>query len=266
MNLKGENMFYRSLFIDSSDVYEIKKWNQVGILDGVTTNQYIFLKEKINHKKVKTVIKNICEEMKDKPVSVELTNSTLPKEKLLEEAIQWNKLAKNIVIKVPLIPDTTKSLWVISQLIEKDIAINVTLLMTFEQLILSALAIRKSKKISFVSLFWGRTQEDHAKYRSRSDFMASFPKVGSESEVNSTATHIVEETASFIKEGKYENVKIITGSIRTASMVGEAFAAGSNIVTVTPEVLHAMTFSQRTKETLKQFDDAWKQLHQPHSS
>lgn len=266
MNLTQKNMFNRSLFIDSSDLYEIKKWNQLGIIDGVTTNQYIFLKEKINPKKIKSVIQSICEEMEDKPVSVELTNSILPKEKLLEEAKQWNKLAENIVIKVPLIPDTTKGLWVVRQLINNNIAINITLLMTFEQLLLSVLASRNSKKESFVSLFWGRTQEDHAKYRSRSDFMASFPKVGMESIVNSSASNIVTATARFIKEGKYENVKIITGSIRTASMVGEAFDAGSHIVTVTPEVLRAMTFSQRTKETLQQFDDAWKQLHQTHSS
>jgi len=50
------------------------------------------------------------------------------------------------------------------------------------------------------------------------------------------------------------------GSIRTATMVGESFAAGGNIVTITPEILMSMLFSQRTKETIEQFDSDWKKL------
>lgn len=254
-------MFNRSLFIDSSNITEIRKWHRLGIIDGVTTNQYIFQKEKVNPKKIKSLIKTICEEMKGKPVSVELTDSSLSQEKLFDEAKRWSEIAENIVIKVPLIPHTIKSFWIINQLLRHEIAVNITLLMTFEQLTLATLAARNSKKTSFVSLFWGRTEEDHVKYRSRSDFMASFPKVGLESAINSTASNIVAATAQFIKEGNYGKVRIITGSIRTASMVGEAFAAGSHIVTATPDVLLAMTFSQRTIETLEQFDQAWKQIH-----
>ena len=43
-------------------------------------------------------------------------------------------------------------------------------------------------------------------------------------------------------------------------MVGEAFAAGTDIVTIVPDILQAMFYSQRTVETIKQFDEAWEQL------
>lgn len=250
----------RALFVDSSNIEEIKKWNATEIIDGVTTNQYIFLKDGIAKKDIRKVIKAICREMKGKPVSVELSDSTAPAVVMVDEARRLNDLASNIVIKVPLIPDTIKSFLVIQKLIKLNIAVNVTLMMTFEQLITAILAVRLNKKTSFVSLFWGRTIEDHAKYRSRSDFMANFPKVGIESWVNTTPANIISATSNFLKEGSYDNIKIIAGSIRTASMVGEAFAAGANIVTMTPDKLSAMLFSQRTIETLDQFDKAWKKI------
>ena len=130
-------------------------------------------------------------------------------------------------------------------------------MMTFEQMSLAILAARHCKRTSFVSLFWGRTIEDFANYRSRSDFMAKFPRVGSESEVNKDPKSITEAIVSFLQEGNYNNPRLIVGSIRTAVMVGEAFASGGHIVTVSPDVLQAMLFSQRTIETMQQFDEAW---------
>lgn len=252
--------FNRSLFIDSVDLEEVKKWNATGIIDGVTTNQYVMVRDGLRAKEVNKVIKQICIEMKPKPVCIELTDSSKSAENMVEEAKRLNELAPNIVVKVPIIPDTTKSLWVIRQLAKANIAVNATLMMTFEQLIMAILSVRFCKRLSFISLFWGRTVEDHVKYRSRSDFMAQYPRVGIESPVNSEPKNIVLAASQFIKEGKYENPKIIVGSIRTAAMVGEAFAAGANIVTATPEILTAMLFSQRTIETMQQFDEAWEKL------
>lgn len=255
-----ESNFYRSIFIDSSNIEEIQKWNATGAIDGVTSNQAIMLKDGIKPKNFNKVVTAICDEMKDKPVSVELTDSTATPKEMIDEARKFADLAENVVVKVPLIPDTTKSLFVIRELTKFDIAVNVTTMMTFEQMILAALSARHSKKICFLSLFWGRAIEDHAKYRSRFDFMAQHPRVGLESEVNGQPQAIVSSTASFLKEGGYDNLRIIVGSIRTASMIGEAFAAGGHICTTTPEILNAMLFSQRSIETIKQFDDAWKEM------
>lgn len=253
-------LFHRSIFIDTSNIEEVKKWNATGTVDGVTTNQAIMLKDELKFSEVEKIIKLICKEMKNKPVSVELTDSTAQTKDMIKEGKRLNSLAQNIVVKVPMIPETTKSLEVIQALSESNIAINVTCMMTFEQMTVAALATRYNKRPSFISLFWGRSLEDQVKYRGRFDFMADYKRVGLESSVNGDPKNIVVSLASFLKEGGYETPKIIVGSIRTSTMVGEAFAAGANIVTITPEILQAMLFSQRTIETLEQFDEAWIKL------
>lgn len=252
----------RSIFVDSSSIEEIKKWNATGIIDGVTTNQSIMLKDGLKIKDFKRVVKLICKEMGKKPVSIEVTDSNASISEMVKEAKRIDSLAPNVIVKVPLIPDTTKSLEVIRALISLNIAVNVTAIMTFEQMIVAALATRYSKKPAFISLFWGRSLEDQVKYRGRFDFMADYRRVGLESSVNSNPKNIVASMTAFLKEGGYENPRIIVGSIRTATMVGEAFAVGTHIVTITPEILMAMLFSQRTKETIEQFDGDWRQLQQ----
>lgn len=250
----------RSLFIDSSNIEEITLWNQTGVIDGVTTNQYILLKDKIKPKDIKSTIKKICLEMKGKPVSIELTDSTAPVEKMIEEAKRLDDIAPNIVIKVPIVPDTTKSLFVANQLSKASIAVNVTAMMTFEQLFMAALAVRQNKRMSFISFFWGRSIEDEAKYRNRFDFMSDHKRVGFGSEINKEPKNIVSAVADFLQKGHYDNPRILAASMRTATMVGEAFAAGSHIVTVTPEILKETLFSQKTIETNEQFDEAWKSI------
>lgn len=254
------NPFIRSIFIDTSNIEEVKKWNSAGIIDGVTTNQSIMLKDGLNIKDFEKVVKLICKEMGKKPVSVEITDSSASIKDMIKEAKRIDSFAPNVVVKVPLIPDTTKSLEVIKALISLNIAVNVTAIMTFEQMVVSALSTRGCKRPSFISLFWGRSTEDQVKYRGRFDFMADYKRVGLDSSVNVDPKNIVVSTASFLKEGGYKNPRIIVGSIRTATMVGEAFAAGTNIVTIIPEILLSMLFSQRTKETIEQFDGDWKEL------
>lgn len=252
--------FNRAIFIDTSNIDEIRKWNATGIVDGVTTNQAIMLKDGIKAQNFEKVIKEICKEMRGKPVSVELSDSTASVERMIEEAKKYDSYGENIVVKVPMIPDTTKSLRVIYELAKRDIAVNVTTMMTYEQMIMSIMATRHCKRPSFVSFFWGRSVEDEAQYRSRFDYMKNFSRVGMNSPINIHPKLIVEECARFLKEGGYENPKIIVGSIRSATQVGEAFAAGAHVPTIPPDILQAMLFSQRSIETIAQFDEAWKEL------
>ena len=250
----------RAIFIDSSNLEEVKKWNATGVIGGVTTNQSIMLKDGLNFKDFQKIVKLICKEMGKKPVSVELSDSNTSIKEMIDEARKLNDLASNIVVKVPLIPNTTKSLEVIQSLVSLNIAINVTAIMTFEQMVIATLATKGNKRVSFISLFWGRSLEDQVKYRGRFDFMADYKRVGLESEVNGNPKNITSATADFLNKGGYDNPKIIVGSIRTATMAGDAFAAGANIVTITPEILLSMLFSQRTKETIEQFDQDWKKI------
>lgn len=260
MDQSQYDRFNRALFIDSSNFDEIKKWNATGVIEGVTTNQAIMLKDGVKPAEFESLVKKIAKEMGDKPVSVELSDSTASVEEMLTEAKRYNALADNIVVKVPLIPETTKSLEVIYQLAKMDIAVNVTTIMTLEQMIMATLATRHCRRPSFVSVFWGRSVEDHEQNRSTDAFVAKYPKVGAESEINSDIFTLVSACADFLADGGYNNPKIIIGSLRTANQVGEAFTAGGNVPTVPPDVLNAMIFSQRTIETIAQFDDAWKEL------
>jgi transaldolase len=252
--------FDRSLFIDSSNLAEIKKWNATGVIDGVTTNPMIMFKDGVKPQNYEKVIKDICHEMAGKPVSVELTDSTASPEEMIAEGKRLNALAPNIVVKVPLIPDTTKSLYIIKKFAEADIAVNVTTMMTFEQMVMAILAARHCSRPSFVSIFWGRSIEDHEKYRSQKDYETKYPKFGEESEIDADVFRQVAECAAFLADGGYDNPKIIVGSLRTASQVGMAFSAGGNIPTVPPAVLEAMLYSTRTVETVTDFDRAWRDM------
>ena len=259
-HLQDFSKFNRTLFLDSSKLEEIKKWNATGTIDGVTTNQLIMLKDGLKLKDYEKAVKAMCREMKGKPVSIELTDSTASPEAMVREAKRLSTFANNVVVKVPMIPETTKSLWVINELSRLNIAVNVTTMMTFEQMIMAILATRKNKKLCFVSIFWGRSIEDHEQYRSKPDYEKQYPKVGKESDINADVKLLVQKTAEFLKEGNYNNPKIIVGSVRNANQVGEAFAAGGHIPTVPPATLEAMLFSKRSIETIAQFDEAWKEM------
>lgn len=256
--------FRSSLFIDSSNLEKIKKWNSTGIIDGVTTNQMIMFTDGVKIDEFDPLVRSISKEMgPGKPVSVELSDSTASLEKMIEEARKLNSLGDNITIKVPLIPDSLKSLQIIRALSEEKISVNVTAMMTFEQMVIAALALRNNPTPSFISLFWERSIEDHNKYRSQPDFAKKQEEqgreMGKEFEVNAHPSNIVRATLEFLERGKY-NPKIIIGSIRSAATVGEALAAGAHIVTVQPKHLTAMLFSQRAVETIADFDQAWEKI------
>ncbi len=218
------------------------------------------LKDGLTLKQVVPTVKNICKIMNGKPVSIELTDSSASASEMIEEAKKYRKLGSNIVVKVPLIPNDIKSLIVIKKLGDLKIPVNITAIMTYEQLALAALASRNHPAPSFISLFWARSMEDHERYRSNKEFIKNHGIIGEEAEVNFHPSKITAAIGEFLKSGEYDNTKLIVGSIRNVSQVGEAFAAGANIVTIVPKILEAMLFSQRTLETNADFDASWKAL------
>lgn len=252
----------RSIFLDSSSIQEIEKWNSTGLIDGVTTNQSIMLKDGITLEHLNPTIKKICEIMKGKPVSIELSDSKSSIDEMIAEAKKFREIADNVIVKVPLIPGDVKSLVVIKKLGDLNIPVNITAMMTYEQLIMASLVSRNHPAPSFISLFWARTIEDHEKYRTNVDFQKEHPLMGPATDVNSSPAKITSAIMSFLKEGGYKTPKLIVGSIRNAGQVAEAFAAGANILTVQPATLEAMLFSQRTVETNADFDKAWVALKQ----
>ena len=84
------------IYIDSSDIKEIKAINKTKLVDGITTNPSLIAKQ---NKKIKDVLKEICKEISG-PVSAEVTAED--HENMIEEAKVLQKISKNIVIKLPL--------------------------------------------------------------------------------------------------------------------------------------------------------------------
>jgi transaldolase len=132
-------------FIDTADVAEIKAAHELGILDGVTTNPSLIAK---TGKPFKAVVKEICS-IVDGPVSAEVVATE--KEAILKEGRELAKLAKNVVVKVPLIAEGLKAVKVFSA---EGIKTNVTLCFSANQALLAAKA-----GATYISPFVGRLDD-----------------------------------------------------------------------------------------------------------
>lgn len=214
----------RQIFIDTANIEDIKLWKGRGICDGITTNQKLFLTEKgVDFEKT---IQHMCN-FTTVPVSVELTGHESI-EKMIKEAKMYAAWNKYIVVKVPMTPDGM-GLTVLRKLKENGIKTNATLMVSFEQMFLSIIA-----GATYASIFYNRAKD--AGYDPQ---------------------EIIRRTRIFIDEGSYKS-QIITGSIRDIRDVGNAFAAGSDIVTTPPKILDLMLKEEMTRKTMEEFDAAWK--------
>src|SRR5271156_3967365 len=136
-------------FIDTANLEQIKEANDLGILDGVTTNPTLMAKEGIKgHDAITQHYKTICE-MVDGPVSAEVLGVTF--DGIIEEGKKLAKIHKNIVVKVPMIKDGIKA---IKWFTDNGIRTNCTLVFSAGQAILAAKA-----GAAYVSPFIGRIDD-----------------------------------------------------------------------------------------------------------
>lgn len=133
------------IFIDTANVEEIRKANDLGVICGVTTNPSLIAKEGKVFKDVVTEITSIV----DGPISAEVIS--LDSEGMVKEAMELAKIHKNIVIKIPV---TAEGLKAVKQLSAKGIRTNVTLIFSPAQALLAARA-----GASYVSPFIGRLND-----------------------------------------------------------------------------------------------------------
>jgi transaldolase len=213
------------IFLDTASLDECVELSKWGLADGVTTNQKIFLSE--GGVDFKRRVVDICRVV-DGPVSVETTTST--EAELLAEAREYASWHKRVVVKVAMTADG-KGLKVVHQLAKEGIRTNMTLMMTYNQLILAAKA-----GATFVSLFYNRSKE--------------------------AGEDPVKIIRDYVETAKESNLKarLIVGSIRTPEDVASAFAAGAHIVTIPTKILRQMPFNKRTEETREEFDKAWQEF------
>ena len=132
-------------FLDTANIEEIERINQLGLVDGVTTNPTIIAKE---GKDFETVIKEICKIVSG-PVSAEVTS--LDSEGMINEAREIHQWAENIVVKIPMTEAGLKAVHTISQ---EGIKTNVTLIFSAAQGLMAAKA-----GATYVSPFIGRLDD-----------------------------------------------------------------------------------------------------------
>lgn len=219
----------RLIFIDTSNIDEIKRWLNRGVIDGVTTNQKLIAKEKnISFKDFRKRAIAICKLAKF-PVSIELTGHESA-EKMIKEAKLFASWHGNIVVKVPMTTDGL-GLEVIAKLNKIKIKTNATLMVSFEQMLLAVKA-----GVTYASIFYNRAKES-----------------------GYDGLRIIKQSRGFIDAGGYKS-QIICGSIRSIRDVGECFEAGGDIVTIPHNILDEMLKEKRTEETVVEFDSAWEEF------
>ncbi len=210
------------IFLDTASLSEIEEFVKWGVADGVTTNQKIFLSE--GGVDFKQRILDICD-LVHGPISVETTKSTVSD--LLAEGREYASWHKNVVVKVAMYGDG-RGLQVVNQLSKMGIRTNMTVMMTYNQLILAAKA-----GASYVSLFYNRSKE-----------------------AGENPLQIIRDYVATAKESGLAS-RLIVGSIRTPEDVSVSMAAGAHILTVPTKILRQMPSNKRSEETIAEFDKAW---------
>ena len=120
------------IFLDTADIEEIRTVHRWGVLDGVTTNPTLFAKT--SGMTYEEVLQEICK-ITSGPVSAEVVAEDV--EGMLEEGRKFAKLARNIVVKVPM---SEEGLEAMSRFAEEGIKTNCTLIFTANQGLLAAKA------------------------------------------------------------------------------------------------------------------------------
>jgi transaldolase len=216
-----------AIFLDSSDLVEIRKFMKMGILRGVTTNPTILLKDGLTGgmPEIKKRTIKIAETIYPYPLSIEVT--TNDKDRMLEQARLLAAWADNVVVKITIHgPDGELHNLEFVHVLEHqhNIRVNVTAMMSAQQCLLAALS-----GATYVSLFAGR--------------------------INNMGYNCIEELKKTRKLLDQLNLKakIIAASTREVLNVVEWLEAGAHIVAVVPKLLEGMLIHPYTKETVRQF-------------
>jgi len=207
------------LYLDTANLPSIKKFNQMGIVDGVTTNPTLVSKEEGEFEKI---VGEICKEVKG-PVSAEVVSTD--HDGMVKEARHLAGIAKNVVVKIPIIPEGLRATKTVSAM---GIPVNMTLVFSANQGLLAAKA-----GASYVSPFIGRLDD-----------------------VGQRGMDVVEDLVKILHNEKYGlKAKVLVGSIRHPQHVIEAARIGADIATMPPEVMEKMIQHPLTDSGLKRFLD-----------
>jgi transaldolase len=206
-------------FVDTADVKDIRELNELGLLDGVTTNPSLILKSGRN---IAEVTKEICD-IVDGPVSAEVAATEYAE--MMKEAAVLSKIADNICIKVPLTLDGLKAC---RALTSEGRMVNVTLCFSANQALLAAKA-----GATFISPFIGRLDDMAV------DGMELIAEI----------RHIYDNYGF--------DTEILAASIRSTEHVKRAALIGADVATIPPATLKALVKHPLTDKGLEMFLADW---------
>ena len=206
-------------FLDTANIDEIKRINDLGLCDGVTTNPSIIKKE---GKDFETVVKEIAD-IVDGPVSAEVTSYTY--HEMVEEAKKLAAWKENIVVKIPM---TEAGLKAINTLSKEGIKTNCTLIFSVSQGIMAMKA-----GATYISPFMGRIDD-----------------------MGESGKKLIENLRKIIDIYGYES-EIIAASIRHINHLEQAALAGSHIATIPGSIFEKLWTHPLTTAGIESFKKDW---------
>ena len=212
------------IFLDTANLESIRKFNDMGLLDGITTNPSLMSKEGGNPKDVMQEITKIIKG----DVSLEVVSTEYSE--MIEEGKRLRQYGKNVVVKVPMTSDGLKAC---KSLSSEGIPVNVTLVFSPNQALLAAKSGAK-----YVSPFIGRLDD-----------------------IGQDGMKLIEDIKKIFDNYK-DNFKtqILVASIRHPIHVIDAAKIGADVVTLPPAVLDKMLQHPLTTIGLENFLSDWKKL------
>ena len=212
------------IFLDTANLTSIKMYNDMGLLDGITTNPSLLAKEGGDPQKTMEEIVRIVKG----DVSLEVVSTEY--KGMIEEAHRLKKYGSNVVIKVPMTADGLRACKALSS---EGTAVNVTLVFSPNQAVLAAKSGAK-----YVSPFIGRLDD-----------------------IGEDGMGLIAEIKQIF--GNYNfKTQILVASIRHPMHVVEAGKIGADVVTLPPDVLGKMLKHPLTYIGLKNFLADWEKLKQ----
>jgi transaldolase len=206
-------------FVDTADVQAIAELNDLGMVDGVTTNPSLILK---SGRDIVEVTREICA-LVSGPVSAEVV--ALKAGEMIAEGRKLADIAPNIVVKVPLTWDGLKTCKVLSA---DGLKVNVTLCFSANQALIAAKA-----GATYISPFIGRLDD-----------------------INLDGLDLISDIRTIYDNYDYRT-EILAASIRSANHVSQCALIGADVVTAPPAVIKALASHPLTDRGLEQFMADW---------
>jgi transaldolase len=210
------------IFLDTANLESIRKYIDMGVLDGITTNPTLLSKESGSPEEIMRTIVNLV----SGHVSLEVIGTETAQ--MIEEAHHLKTFGKNVVVKIPMTPEGLRALKILSG---EGIFTNVTLVFSANQALLAAKA-----GATYVSPFIGRLDD-----------------------VGHNGMSVVKSIVSIFRNYRL-TTQVLVASIRHPDHVVQAAEIGADVVTLPPDILGKMMKHPLTEKGLDTFLADWKKL------